>query len=253
MTVTPRRRLSILAALGLAASCGAHRASAIVGPAREGGAFADRIVMVLTRGAEGSGFCSGVVLAPRIVLTAAHCLHAASDMLVYYKDGDGKPVLVPVAAKAAHPQYRADAVKQRVVSIDLGLIETQTPLPASFRPASLADGDGPPVGDAVTLVGYGLAREGEPKTGGSLRAAGLQVRAPASKILIWADDPGGSGAGGCSGDSGAPIFAADGQTVVAIVAWTSGAAGRKCGAITQGPLVAPLREWIASTIERWRP
>ena len=79
------------------------------------------------------------------------------------------------------------------------------------------------------------------------------MRAPASKILLWADDPGGAGAGGCSGDSGAPIFAADGQTVVAIVAWTSGAKGRKCGAITQGPLVAPLRDWIASTIERWGP
>jgi len=248
-----RRRLSVLASLGILAAFGLPHASAIVGPAREGGAFADRIVMVLTRGAEGSGFCSGVVLAPRIVLTAAHCLHAAPDMLVYYKDGEGRPVLIPVAARSAHPQYRADAVKQRVVSIDLGLIETQTPLPASFRPASLADGDGPPVGDAVTLVGYGLAREGEPKTGGSLRAAGLQVRAPASQILLWADDPGGTGAGGCSGDSGAPIFAADGQTVIAVVAWTSGASGRKCGAITQGPLVAPLRGWIASTIERWRP
>ena len=248
-----RRLLSVLAPAALAASFASPNALAIVGPARDGGAFANRIVMVLTRGAEGSGFCTGVVLAPRIVLTAAHCLHAASDMLVYYKDSEGKPVLVPVAATSAHPQYRADAVKQRIVSIDLGLIETETPLPASFRPAALAEGEAPPVGDAATVVGYGIAREGAPKTGGSLRAASLRVRAPASRILLWTDDPAEGGAGGCSGDSGAPIFAGDGETVVAIVAWTSGAAGRKCGAITQGPLIAPLRGWIVSTMDLWRP
>jgi hypothetical protein len=248
----PRRIFSLLASIVAVASLGPPDAAAIVGATREGGTFADRIVMVLNRAVEGSGFCSGVVLAPRIVLTAAHCLRSASDLLVYFKDSDGKPVLVPVAAKATHPRYHADAVEKRIVSIDIGLIETETPLPSSFRPAVLAEGEGPPVGDGATLVGFGLAHEGEPKTGGSLRAASLRVRAPISKILLWADDPDG-GAGACFGDSGAPIFAADGETVLAIVAWSQGAAGHKCGALTQGPLVAPLRDWIASTIDRWRP
>ncbi len=248
-----RRLLSLSALLAVFGASGAQDAAAIVGRTREGGPFADRIVMVLTRAAEGSGFCSGVVLGPRIVLTAAHCLRPAPDMLVFYRDSEGKPVLTPVVQESAHPKYRADAVRQRVVSIDLGLIETETPLPTSFRPAVLAQGEGPPVGDPATLVGFGLAREGAPKTGGSLRAASLRVRAPASKILLWADDPDCGGSGACSGDSGAPIFAADGETVLAIVAWTAGAAGHKCGALTQGPLVAPLRQWIDSTIERWGP
>ena len=87
----------------------------------------------------------------------------------------------------------------------------------------------------------------------SLRAADLQVRAPASEILLWAADPAETGAGACSGDSGGPIFAADGKTVLAIVAWTSGVKGHKCGEITQGPLMAPLRDWVGSVMKRWAP
>ena len=175
-----RRSFALLASLALFALPCAPLARAVVGPARDGAAFADQLVMVLTRGAEGAGFCTGIVLAPRIVLTAAHCLRRTSDMIVHYRDPDGRAVLVAVAATAAHPLYRADAVKRRVVSIDVGLIETATPLPARFRPAALAAGEPPAVGDPAIVVGYGIGREGEAKSGGALRAADLKVRAPTS-------------------------------------------------------------------------
>jgi len=243
------RVLSPLAALVILVSSGA---SAIVGPARDGGSFSDRVVMVLSRGGEGSGFCTGVVLAPRIVLTAAHCLRAAGNIAVLYRDDAGAPVLVPVAATAAHPEYHEDAVRKRLVSIDLGLIETATPLPAAFRAAELADA-APAVGDAVTLVGFGIAREGEPKTGGTARTATLRVSEPLSQILLWADDPENSGSGACSGDSGGPIFASDGRTLLALVAWTKGEKGHKCGVVTQGPLLAPARGWIDAVLARWKP
>jgi S1-C subfamily serine protease len=235
------------------ALAGAPDARAIVGPAADATAYADRVVMVLARGGEGSGFCTGVVAAPRVILTAAHCLRGAADMAVFYRDAAGQPVLVAATATAAHPLYRANAIQRRVVSIDVGLVEIATPLPAAFRAADLAEGEGPAVGDAATAVGFGLGREGEPKSGGALRAAALRVRAPLSTVLLWAADPDGAGVGACSGDSGGPIFAADGRTVVAVVAWTSGTSGHKCGALTQGPLIAPLRGWIASVVARWGP
>ena len=46
------------------------------------------------------------------------------------------------------------------------------------------------------------------------------------------------------------MFDADGR-VVAVVAWTNGAGGRGCGAITQGPLLAPARGWIATIRANW--
>ena len=163
-------------------------------------------------------------------------------------------MLVAVAAAVAHPLYRPNAIAERQVSIDLALIETETPLDPRFTPARLAEGDGPAVGDETILAGYGVAREGMPSSGGTLLSARLKVRAPLSRILLWAEDGAAAGAGACGGDSGAPLFLGDGETVAAIVAWTSGAErGKRCGGLTQGPLIAPQRDWIAATLARWAP
>lgn len=202
-----RRALQSIALL--AALSGAAPAAAVVGGADEDAGFANEVVMVLTRGGDKAGFCSGVVLGPRVVLTAAHCLRRPQDMAVFFRDDKGAPVLLPVKAAASHPLYHADAVAQRVVSIDLALIELGAPLPERFAAARLASGDGPGVGEAAVVAGYGVTREGEPKTGGSLRSAKLQVRAPLSRILLWA--AGSEPEGACSGDSGGPLFPARGR------------------------------------------
>lgn len=219
-------------------------AQALVGGAADD-QFANRTVMILTRDAEKSGFCSALVLGPRLLLTAAHCLRPVGDMLVHYRSPSGEPIVIPVAATRVHPLYRADAARLRVVSIDLALVVTATPLGSTFIPAELAEGEAPGVGEDVILSGYGLQREGEPHSGGKLSSLTLRVRAPASKILLWAADPGNAAAGACAGDSGGPIWSADGERAVAIIAWTQGAHGGHCGALTQGPLIAPQREWIA--------
>ena len=251
MITTKRLAFRFFAALATALACAAP-AWAVVAAADENGRFANHVVMVLTRGGDKAGFCSGVVLTSRVVLTAAHCLRAIQDMVVYYRDETGRPVLLPVQAAAAHPLYRADAIVKRTVSIDLGLVETTAPLASRFAATPLAVGEGPAVGEAAILAGYGVAREGDSKTGGALRSAKLQVRAPISHILLWAEDANHTGAGACSGDSGGPLFDAEGETVVAIVAWTSGSGAGHCGALTQGPLIAPQRDWIDSTLARWR-
>ena len=249
--LTRRTRLGALVAF--AAALSGAPAGAVVGPSESGARFADHLVMVLSRGGDHEGFCTGIVLGPRAVLTAAHCLRPTRDMVVAYRDGTGKPVLIAVAAAVSHPLYRANAIAERQVSIDLALVETETPLDSRFTPPPLAEGDGPAIGDDAILAGYGVAREGAPASGGTLRSARLKVRAPLSQILLWAEDGAAKGAGACGGDSGAPLFLADGETVAAVVAWTSGTErGKRCGDVTQGPLIAPQRAWIEETLARWR-
>jgi hypothetical protein len=212
--------------------------------------FADRVAMVLMRGDGEAGFCSALVLDPRTLLTAAHCLKPIRDMAVHYRDASGAPVVIPIEAELPHPRYRPDAIRARVESIDIALVRTVRPLDPRFVGAALAEGGGPAVGDSVILTGYGAVREGDWKSGGELRSVKLAVREPASPVLVWAADPDGRVAGACSGDSGAPIWSADGMTAVALAAWAQAPQGRGCGGLTQGPRLAPLRAWIEQARRR---
>jgi hypothetical protein len=223
-------------------------ATAIVGASRDGDAFVDRIVMVLSKNGGREGVCTGVAIAPRVVLTAAHCLRGASDTLVAVRV-HGKTEPVRITAVAQHPGYDPEAPRKRRISIDVGLVETAEPLPEGFRISELSD-ESPALGKPVTVVGFGLRSEQGPPSDGHARAADLVVGEPVSKVVLWARDPAHSGLGGCHGDSGGPMFAEDNR-VVAVVAWTNGENGHGCGAITQGPRLAPVKNWIASVRERW--
>jgi hypothetical protein len=242
-------RASVTAGLILVAP----QAVALVGQADRDDQFAAHVVMLINRGIDKAGFCTGVVVGPRAVLTAAHCVVSIDNMRVYYRDETGQPVLREISAAVVNPNYRADAVAKRSVSIDLALVETQAPLDARFSPADLDASGQTSIGESLRIYGFGVAEEGNGRTAGVLRGARLVVRAPLSEILIWAEGPAGQGSGACTGDSGGPIVASDSGKVLAIVAWSAGdRRGRRCGALTQGPLVAPQIEWIRQILEKWR-
>jgi secreted trypsin-like serine protease len=191
-------------------------------------------------------------MAPTVVLTAAHCARPAGDMRVFYRDAASGPVFVAVRAVAAHPGFRADAIARRVASIDLALIETATPLDVRFSAPVLDESGDVAIGQDLLIAGFGVAREGQQSSAGVLRALALAARAPLSKVLVWAEDATGAGGGACVGDSGGPVFSADGAKLLAIIAWSEGKLGRHCGALTQGVLVAPAADWIQATVQRWR-
>lgn len=241
---TGRRCAAVGAALALSAL--ASPAPAVVGASRDAAAdIADSLVMVLQRMGPAAGFCTGVVLGPHTVLTAAHCVPPGADLRVHFKDGAGAPVLLPVSGVQRHPGYRADAIARRERSIDLAVVTLAEALPARFRPAALATDAPRRVGDPLRVVGFGLAREGDAATSGRAREVDLALRAPLSAVLAWAADPSRGGAGACTGDSGGPVLDAAGA-VAALTLWSAGTGGRQCGALTQALWLAPYAAWIAA-------
>lgn len=239
-------RFTFTAAFAVIASAATGPAAAMVAGADAPG-LARHTVMVL--GSKG-GFCTGVVVARNAVLTAGHCATGSGDYRVHWKDAAGQPVLVKPAAIAPHPQFDRAGATARRRTVDLALIRLAEPLPASFTPLPLGSAM-PTTGQAWTVAGYGLATEGDPRTGGTLRQASLGVVEPygPSKILVWLRGTPGSGA--CTGDSGGPILDPIG-TLGAITAWAEGTGKARCGALTQGVLVAPQRGWIEGVLAGWR-
>ncbi len=225
-------------------------ARALVG-AEPDGRFADRVAMVLIRGGDKAGFCTGLVLSPRVLLTAAHCLRPLRDMAVHYRDAAGAPVIIPVDAAIAHPLYRADAIKARVESIDLALIRTARPLRPRFAAAAIADG-GPPA-DRRVSDRFGLWRGARGR---------LVVGRPVAQRHPCRPRAGvhGSHLGRRSDRKGGRRLqrrfrrARSGRRTDRPRLRSSPgrrrAHGRGCGGLTQGPLLAPLKGWIEETERR---
>jgi hypothetical protein len=227
-----------------------HPAGAIVGKGAEGAKWQNQVVMVLSRSGSRAGFCSGVVLTRTIVLTAAHCVSAASDARVYISDRGRQPQFLALTRIARHPGFRADAPRTRSRSIDLALVQTADPLPADFTAPAFAEPAGYTIGTSFEIAGFGVSREDDAKTSGTLRAAHVTLRAPLSSVLLWLDDAEHE-TGACTGDSGGPVFTDDGK-LAAIIAFAEGSGSQRCGKLTQATLIAPQREWIEGVVRTWR-
>ena len=198
-------------------------------------------VMVLD---DRSNMCTGVVLSQSVIITAAHCVTNATAWRVHWRDADNLPVLAEPASIKVHPEFTPSALKTRSSLVDLAIITLKEPLPDIFVAVSLTKSDSFPVGTAMVIGGYGRTDEKKPKSIGKFFSAFVNVVEPfgPSKKIIWLEDPAKSGVGGCHGDSGGPIMAGD--ELVAVLFWTSGNGRSQCGALTQGILLAPHREWI---------
>ncbi|WP_198017175.1 S1 family peptidase [Methylocapsa acidiphila] len=226
-------------------------AAALVGPARESTDLAPYVVVVLNRNGTSASFCTGSVIAQDVVLTAAHCVSTPDDTRIYLAGADSRPIMLEVASVAINPGYRPDAIKRRLVSIDLALLRLAEPLPTSFAPVELSKSAKAAVGQSFRIAGFGVASENAGGTGGVLRQGVLVASEPRSAILLWLTDPNRAGLGGCTGDSGAPVFTKDAPLLVAVAVWAKGDRGHLCGALTQAALVAPQMDWVQNVLRAW--
>ena len=233
----------------------ASPAYAIVGggaPSSEG--VARSIVTIV--GSRGN-FCTGAVVAPKIVLTAAHCVQPGADYrIVEY--GGGQPTLQNVKNVAIHPGFKMDAMLAHRATADVALLQLEAPAKGK-APAALGMPNIPiMVGGRFTIVGIGVTVRGDGKSGGTIRTANLVATGKPGTLQIRLVDPIGQGTrdglGACTGDSGAPVFEdkPNGPAIIGVVSWSTGPNGAAgCGGMTGATPLTLYRDWILQTARQW--
>lgn len=250
----PARALALLA-VSCVASILAQPASAVVGGFSSRDAAGARASTVRVETSRGE-LCSGAVIAPEIILTAAHCLMDGGAISVVSLDPRFRARRQPVIAVLPHPSFVPGTTPRTQPGTDLALLRVAQPLPRDIQPLSL--GDSLSQGETVTMAGYGLSVENNKRTARRLREtqlvnAGNYTTQNTVKVAVDIEARGETlGAGACRGDSGGPVLRgpARSRDLVGIVSWSSGPLRTRarliCGGFTAITPVSEYRNWIAT-------
>lgn len=146
----------------------------------------------------GMVFCTGTIVSPRIVVTAAHCVDRTGKPPLIYMGNDpgAEGMFIAVDSAVVHPDY-ADRTNP---SADIAIVVLERPVTITPVPLLGREPAPPRIASDLRLLGFG-------ETG---RVGVLGVKYIRSVPLTGVDQHWLSyGVGACHGDSGGPTLATD--------------------------------------------
>jgi hypothetical protein len=174
----------------------------------------EAVVAIQTKPGVTTGeLCSGAVIAPRVVLTAAHCLIgvAPSDLQVFVGSDITTARAVSIA-RLVKPDRYVDEKPLNERGLDLGALILEGE--AGVAPLAIAR-SAPP--SRLRLVGYGMTSFPDGPRGARM-TVDVTVGSTCSTLLTF-------GADACHGDSGAPLLSSAGEIAAVVSYGDPGCAG----------------------------
>jgi hypothetical protein len=220
-------------------------------------------------------FCTGTLIDPSIVMTAAHCFVdftnsvnssfgtnlTTQQIAARVQVGFGLNIttsaisqtvpLRKVASYVIHGQYVADSVQNATTEAmyDIALIKLDSLSPTNAKPvALLEDASLIKKGQPVTLVGFGLLKAFPVQRTDKMMQVDVTIANPNINPTQWTYTVVG-GKSSCSGDSGGPayIIFSDGSIAIAGITSWGDSMCTQLGAYTSVPYFAP---WIKANITK---
>src|SRR3981189_1307151 len=136
-----------------AALCGRAPAGAIGGGGAPSAEGVGRSVVTIV-GSRGN-FCTGSLIAPKLVLTAAPCGQPGATYKIVEYGADRQPQLQDVKSVAIHPSFNMQAMMVHRATADVALLQLEV-APKGKNPATLGVPQVPiVVGSRFTIAGIG--------------------------------------------------------------------------------------------------